>query len=287
MESSTEAYLLLLLSDGNLPTGSFVASSGLESLVKHGHFSRSWMDHEAADRLSKSPIPQSTEATINFIRDSLQSNAHSTLPFISHTHGIVTGYLSGDGTLESALDDIKRSDALYESMTLNHVTRRASKAQGVALLTLFSKGFAQPSWMAASHPNKTHERKPEEVVDAFKAMVRRDIHGNLPICWAVLTASLGLSIGRSQHLHLFLHVRALLSASIRLNTLGPYAAQQLLLHVVRPLVDAALDECKDLRIPLRPEEPTNEDDDGPATTWPLGEILAARHDLQHSRIFNS
>lgn len=25
----------------------------------------------------------------------------------------------------------------------------------------------------------------------------------------------------------------------------------------------------------------------PATTWPLGEILAARHDLQHSRIFNS
>lgn len=26
---------------------------------------------------------------------------------------------------------------------------------------------------------------------------------------------------------------------------------------------------------------------GPATTWPLGEILAARHDMQHSRIFNS
>jgi hypothetical protein len=26
---------------------------------------------------------------------------------------------------------------------------------------------------------------------------------------------------------------------------------------------------------------------GPATTWPLGEVLVARHDLQHSRIFNS
>jgi urease accessory protein len=25
----------------------------------------------------------------------------------------------------------------------------------------------------------------------------------------------------------------------------------------------------------------------PATTWPLGEILSARHDLLHSRIFNS
>jgi len=26
---------------------------------------------------------------------------------------------------------------------------------------------------------------------------------------------------------------------------------------------------------------------GPASTWPLGDILAIRHDLQHSRIFNS
>lgn len=26
---------------------------------------------------------------------------------------------------------------------------------------------------------------------------------------------------------------------------------------------------------------------GPATTWPLGEVLMARHDMQHSRIFNS
>jgi urease accessory protein len=30
-----------------------------------------------------------------------------------------------------------------------------------------------------------------------------------------------------------------------------------------------------------------ESDGLPATTWPLGEILGARHDLQHSRIFNS
>lgn len=32
---------------------------------------------------------------------------------------------------------------------------------------------------------------------------------------------------------------------------------------------------------------TEEAESGPATTWPLGEILMARHDLQHSRIFNS
>jgi urease accessory protein len=39
---------------------------------------------------------------------------------------------------------------------------------------------------------------------------------------------------------------------------------------------------------LRDEvDPENVDEQLPATTWPLGEILAARHDLLHSRIFNS
>jgi urease accessory protein len=33
--------------------------------------------------------------------------------------------------------------------------------------------------------------------------------------------------------------------------------------------------------------PELEDEQLPATTWPLGEILSARHDLLHSRIFNS
>lgn len=83
-----------------------------------------------------------------------------------------------------------------------------------------------------------------------------------------------------------------------MNTLGPYAAQQLLLHSVRPLVTTELSRCTNLRTGIRLPSPdqiegeTEFDSDiltaeGPATTWPLGEILAARHDLQHSRVFNS
>ena len=96
---------------------------------------------------------------------------------------------------------------------------------------------------------------------------------------------------RSQYLHLFLQARSLLSSSVRLNTIGPYAAQQLLLHAVRPLVDTEMARCKSLSTALFAEaDSTQEDEDvirEPAMTWPLGEILAARHDLQHSRIFNS
>ena len=66
------------------------------------------------------------------------------------------------------------------------------------------------------------------------------------------------------------------------------------MHVVRPMIDAALEEAGDLTIRLGERGDGNADaeidddmEDGPAVTWPLGEILAARHDLQHSRIFNS
>lgn len=96
------------------------------------------------------------------------------------------------------------------------------------------------------------------------------------------------SIERSQYLHLFLHARSLLSASVRLNDLGPYGAQQILLHAVRSLVVAEVARCRNLRTGLL-DNPKDFDEltMGPANTWPLGEILAGRHDLQHSRIFNS
>jgi urease accessory protein len=95
---------------------------------------------------------------------------------------------------------------------------------------------------------------------------------------------------RTQHLHLYLHARSLLSAAVRLNSIGPYAAQQLLLHVVSAFVDTELQSCARRRTGVLSEDGStqwDETQDGPVNTWPLGEILAARHDLQHSRIFNS
>lgn len=75
---------------------------------------------------------------------------------------------------------------------------------------------------------------------------------------------------------------------MRLNDIGPYNAQQLLLHAVRPIVATEAESCRGLTTGLvESEELFDECLQGPANTWPLGEILATRHDLQHSRIFNS
>ncbi|KZW04368.1 urease accessory protein UreF [Exidia glandulosa HHB12029] len=252
-----EQYILLLLADGNLPTGAFVASSGFESYVAHG-----FMHPQAG--------------TLDFIRSSLQSYAASVLSFLHAAHGIVSECIAaGDrDKLDAAIADLARVDQLYHTTLLNAPARRASASQGVALLTLYTKGFAPPS----------SDSFQSALVDTFKLLVRRgDARGHLPTCWAVLTACLGLPLDRALYLHLFLHARGLLSAAIRLNTIGPYAAQQMLLHSVRPLIDH---EISTHRAPL-----SHSDDDilgtNPTCTWPLGEILAARHDMQHSRIFNS
>lgn len=67
----------------------------------------------------------------------------------------------------------------------------------------------------------------------------------------------------------------------------------MLLHEVRPLVQEVWESCKGLRVPRKEGEgdwwecEEEEDEEGPSNTWPLGEILTARHDQLHSKIFNS
>ncbi|KAK0461735.1 uncharacterized protein EV420DRAFT_125511 [Desarmillaria tabescens] len=278
MNDDDETYILLLLSDSNLPTGAFVASSGLESYMKHGFGSND---------------------PTTFIRDSMASYARSALPFVSDAHRLVSLYReldvqgnSSDQALSKLLADIITLEGLYETMTLNHVARRASKSQGVALLTLYSKALSPPSsFPLEPNAKRVHERM-SAFFTQFKTLVRReDTHGHLPTCWGALTAALGLTLERSCYLHLFLHARSLLSASVRLNDIGPYNAQQILLHAVRPLVAAEASQCRSLTTGIIPhlidDSTFDETIQGPANTWPLGEILAARHDLQHSRIFNS
>ncbi|KAL1659734.1 UreF-domain-containing protein [Schizophyllum commune] len=290
--SDTETYLLLVLADSNLPTGSFVASSGLESYFKHS------FDVQEGKR---------DAAVIAFVRDSLASYARTALPFVAGAHRAVEGLAKSEAPassftsdspspasdqpfqpdLASTLTTLASLDALCEATMLNHVARRASRAQGVALLTLYAKGLAPP----------TDGELLGRALDQYKLRVRREeAPGHLPVCWGALTAALGLPLARVVHLHLFLHARGLLSAAVRLNALGPYAAQQLLLHSVRPLVEGEAarkkedDEETNGKHPSAADatlEDTLDPITGPVNTWPLGEILAARHDLQHSRIFNS
>ena len=195
MQDDKESYLLLLLSDANLPTGSFVASAGLESTVAHALF--------------HVPGPPGSDI-LAFLRSSVDTYARSALPFARDAHRITAAYTTtptGGGPkskseFDTALTALTRLDALYDASTLNHIARRASCAQGTALLTLYTRGFTPPEVLLPDlDAAKTEEGGAEAValVAALKLLVRRggseDPLGHLPVCWGVLTGALGLTVG--------------------------------------------------------------------------------------------
>lgn len=130
------------------------------------------------------------------MRDSLHSYAHGAIPFVHHANRIMENFKS-TGDDSDALNRLLELDDLYDKMTLNHVTRRASKSQGVALLTLYSRGFSLPPILRQSDGTQPEgEDKTSHLVDALKLKIRQGhIPGHLPICWGVLTSGLGLSSG--------------------------------------------------------------------------------------------
>ncbi|KAK2466031.1 hypothetical protein APHAL10511_001673 [Amanita phalloides] len=175
-----ETFVLLLLADSALPTGAFVASSGLESYCAHGF-----------PALFSSP----QHALLHFVRQSLATYAHSTLPYVADAHCVVSAAKArpdGDITLSTLLG----LDQLFHASTLNQVTRRASTSQGVALLTLLSKGLSAPHIDAHLSSSSSIPAHLSSLVDEFKSLVRRQsTPGHLPVCWGIITAALGLSLG--------------------------------------------------------------------------------------------
>jgi urease accessory protein len=184
-DDDDETFILLVLSDSSLPTGSFVASSGLESYFKHGF---------------PSLFPSSEHALVSFIRQSLPTYARSALPFVTDAHRIISAAKDSYTTLTRLL----ALDQLYEASNLNHVARRASTSQGVALLTLFSKGLSKPPIHAdifkdGSSPSQQSSLL-SSLVGEFKLLVRREeTPGHLPVCWGVLTGALDLSLGSHRY----------------------------------------------------------------------------------------
>ena len=173
------------LSDSALPTGGFVASSGLESFLQHGFLP------------STATAGPSSFTLLSFMRESLVSYAHLNLHFFRAAHKAVWDLRAasepGHSQIDQATAEIIRIDNELEQMLLNHVTRRASKAQGIALLTLYSRAFATQAVPAGSDNDRL-----TELMDALKLATRSkksSMQGHLPICFAVLCAALGLSLG--------------------------------------------------------------------------------------------
>ncbi|CAG8798469.1 16388_t:CDS:1, partial [Racocetra fulgida] len=166
-DTNREDWLLWQFTDSALPTGGFVASAGLESATQAGHVTNN-------------------ESLLLFLSSSIDNYAYSSLPFVTDTWWAIDIESPNNENLKDSVNDIEKImekiislDDLYDACTSNYVTKRASKAQGVAMLTLFAKSFA--------NENSKSNMK-DFLVEKFKLRVRKEIsYGHLPICFGLVT----------------------------------------------------------------------------------------------------
>ncbi|KAK4033982.1 putative urease accessory protein UreF-like protein [Parachaetomium inaequale] len=278
---TSPTHFLLLLSDSALPLGSFAFSSGLESYLAH----------------QKTVFCQPSSFA-SFLPSSISSYASTTLPFVLAAHR--------DPSLASlaALDDA------LDAAIVCTVGRRASVAQGRALLSIWERSFAGS--IAATEGSGSVD----EALRGFSALLRTSnstantslpngntnnnnnnnnnnktsgkdqdhddppppppVAAHLAPLFGAICALAGLGLEQTAYVFLLGHVKALVSAAVRAGMFGPYQAQKTLASgTVRGLLAAMVER----------EWATPVEEAGQSV--PVMDLWVGRHEVLYSRIFNS
>ena len=232
------SHFLLLLSDSALPLGSFAFSSGLESYLAH-----------TASNLT----PRPSQPFSVFLPESISSFASTNLPFALAAYD--------DPPALPELDDVQ------DAMTICTVGRRASTAQGRALLSVWERSFMGS---LAESPASTTLRP-------FAHDVKKgSTPGHLSPVFGTVCRAVGMERGKMAYVLLMGHVKALVSAAVRAGVMGPFKAQEVLGgEDVRRMVSEAVAR----------EWETSPEDAG--QTIPVMDLWIGRHETLYSRIFNS
>lgn len=252
---SSSTHSLLLLSDSALPLGSFAFSSGLESFLAH---------------LSRAPASPPQLFTTTFLPLSISSYASTALPFVLAAHA--------EADLLPLLDDA------LDAATICTVARRASVAQGRALL-----GIWQRSLCPGSAQELDTDHYPVSPLLRFAGLLRSAPHGaaeddslppavsaHLPPLFGAVCRAAGLDAQQTAFVFMLNHVKALLSAAVRRGMFGPYQAQKILAsRQVRETLEAV----------VRREWDTPYYAAGQSV--PVMDLWVGRHEMLYSRIFNS
>jgi urease accessory protein len=235
------------MADSALPLGSFAFSSGLESYLAH---------------------TRSSSAFTAFLTFSLASYASTTLPFVLAAHQNPVHLVSLDDSMDAAI--------------MCTVGRRASVAQGRALLSIWDRSFRTSALSKCSETEI-------EALTSFTSILRSTpstttvaideippVSAHLGPLFGAIACILGINLQQTAYVFMLSHVKAILSAAVRANLFGPYRAQKLLASVeVQECINNAIDR----------EWNTNIEDAGQCV--PVMDLWIGRHEMLYSRIFNS
>jgi urease accessory protein len=143
-------------------------------------------------------------------------------------------------------------------MLTSHVARRASRAQGRALIAAVTRAFDA-----------------EARLDELGATIRRGASpGHLAPTWGAASALLGLSRSDAREIHLHSVLRGVVSAAVRLGMIGPFEGQGIQRRASAD-VESVL-AASEGRSASRAAQPV-----------PWLDIVGARQDELYSRLFQS
>ena len=177
-----------------------------------------------------------------FARDALWQAGRAALPLVGAAH--------------EAPERFAALDARANAFLTNPVAQRASRVLGRGFLEACQRAF------------------PDAGAGALRAALRDGAPGHFAPVFGATARALGLSRDEAAELFLYLTLRGVLSAAVRLGACGPFEAQATQ-DALAPALDAVLAACATL--PL----------EALAQPHPLWDLFASTHDRLYSRLFQS
>jgi urease accessory protein len=178
-----------------------------------------------------------------FTRSALTQIARSTIP-------IVCTACSDPIQYESL-------DRLTHALLTNHVANRASRAQGQAMLTAADRIFPSPDLAAMRQSVRTQR-----------------LHGHFAPVFGRIMGILNTTRDLAGQLFLFISLRGIISAAVRLGAVGPMEGQRIQ-HELGSEATTIAARCSALTL------------DDITQTAPLVDLLQGTHDRLYSRLFQS
>ncbi len=189
---------------------------------------------------------------------------------------------------DPSLSTLASLDDTLDAAVVCTVGRRASVAQGRALLGIWERSFA-PAAAAAAAGGSNAAGVGAEALRGFSSLLKRTssspsgggdeppaVAAHLAPLFGAICALVGLDLAQTAYVFMLGHVKALVSAAVRAGVFGPYQAQKTLAGgAVQGLITAVIEREWETRV----EEA--------GQSVPVMDLWVGRHEVLYSRIFNS
>ena len=220
----TNDWAIWQLADSAFPSGGFAHSGGLEAAWQLGQIK----DH------------QSLEC---FLGIYLQQSGKMALPYLLAVHRIP--------------DEFEILDRRYDAFVKNHIARKASRAQGQAILVAAAKAFSIP-----------------RLTELRKSCGDSSCPLHLPTLFGLITRLLEIDATQTARLWLHTLLRDLISSAVRLGIIGTLRGQAIQRNMMTTN-EQTLQRCLNLKT------------EQAAQTAPVMDVLQGTHDRLYSKLFQS